>query len=1322
MLTNSLGPKTFYRHAIVGSEYRLLEVRGPGCASCGQTDVRYAYDRLGLLMETTTLDEQGKPLQTVRNELDGYGRTVSVSRIAYRGGKPGPAQRQVRYEYEVHQKDGMPGYQPVLIARPRVVPGKEHQVRILYNSAHQPASITESGWSPAVDGNDKATPIERTTVFRYSEINGRSVLSEIDGPLSNGPANSPVDSDITRLAWDRTGSFVTVMTTPGGFASTVAYADAGRLKQVQNAEGMQTAFTYGARNQPVSVSHTAPGWAKPKVASYQYDALGNLVEAGSGSPTDKIYRSRTKSAFDAQGRSLWTASALGILERRHYDTESRLTEISRHNASMAQVQRYTHDAYGRLTAAWDNTGAAMAVGYNVQGMPEVVTDALGRSRRINDASAAPGTMAEPNFNRGRIHHRKDDFGRIVATLSPDSGTTTRSFDEADRLIGGEDAMGNRAVYEYDATGRIARQTMTDKRTGQMSVTAWRYQGKHLVALDHPTQSEQYRYDERGLLLAKTVRIKSGNGGEIVSVTRYVYDDDGVLHSVSLPDGSRIEYDRNGQGQVTAVKRNLIHTGWLQWLLPAKSLVADLRRDLVGLKHYRTGNGIEADIQRSREGILARIVYRSDQPALSAAASVPDWLIGVANASETSGKAPVHSSPGALGMPTDPKALLDLRYLWDAQGNLLHKQQKAGSPAFGSYAYDRDDQLIVAVQADKQAVQASRYFHDRQGRTLLSQQGITDQRDLKTNTEKALYQSGTHRWLGQAGKEAEYDGGGQPERIGHRGYRWDGLGRLVEVSEDGKALARYTYNHRGERIAKDSGGITYYLYQDKQLIAELDARGNIRRQYVYLGDQPIAVIDSAKGKAPASEEQGAFGRIGADLATLWRVWLADDERMTWLHVNHLGAVEVATAEDGKLVWRATYQPSGKAHVAGKNFALNLRLPGQYEDAETGLHYNRHRYYDPRRGAYLTPDPLGAPDGPNPYAYVRGNPLRYIDPSGLILFAFDGTGNSDPVLDGATQSNVVKFRDLYEDGKPYYITGPGTKDPATGIENPQYKGGNPTDVIESFTGKERITAMIDYLDQYSGTVDDETAFNIDIVGFSRGSAQARDFANQIVGNYQDGYYRYQDKQGKNHCQKVNFRFMGLFDTVLSEHAGSYQLRIPDAFEYVAQAVALNEYRGNLVKFPLESIMGVPASNDRTRIERGFLGSHSDIGGSFAQDDLAKVALVWMVDQATAAGVKMDDPSRTIIANPVLHDKSSNLLFGAPEGGPTATSEDREVRYMDGTTAKQRKANTFGMSWADTTQFITYKTDPNSIDNISGTVDMKGYLQWLKDNHYDIDMTVQ
>ena len=57
---------------------------------------------------------------------------------------------------------------------------------------------------------------------------------------------------------------------------------------------------------------------------------------------------------------------------------------------------------------------------------------------------------------------------------------------------------------------------------------------------------------------------------------------------------------------------------------------------------------------------------------------------------------------------------------------------------------------------------------------------------------------------------------------------------------------------------------------------------------------------------------------------------------------------------------------------------LRFPGQYYDQESGLHYNRHRYYDPETAQYLTPDPLGLEGGRRPQAYVE-NPNTSIDPA-------------------------------------------------------------------------------------------------------------------------------------------------------------------------------------------------------------------------------------------------------------------------------------------------------------------------------------------------------
>jgi len=371
---------------------------------------------------------------------------------------------------------------------------------------------------------------------------------------------------------------------------------------------------------------------------------------------------------------------------------------------------------------------------------------------------------------------------------------------------------------------------------------------------------------------------------------------------------------------------------------------------------------------------------------------------------------------------------------------------------------------------------------------------------------------------------------------------------------------------------------------------------------------------------------------------------------------------------------------------------------------------------------------------------------VDPLGLVLFAFDGTGNDK--TDPQTLSNVVRFSDAYIDGdaKVYYITGPGTLDPDTGIENPLYKGGNGLDSGFSYTGLERVTAMEKYLLDYIRSVDDSEMIDIDIIGFSRGAAQAREFANRIMASYSNGYYKYEDDDGNTLCQKMNLRFMGLFDTVLSTHTGSYTLSIPAEFAYVAHAVALNEHRGDTVRltmpgsvgaFPLESIIGSPASGG-TRIEKGFIGAHSDIGGGFADGDLAKVALAWMVGQAEAAGVKMDSGKlpTTIAANPVIHDKTTNQHEIELNGRPNpnhwlSTFEDRKVRYMDGSTTTQIEMTGTGMTTADTYPFINY--DPSTQnpeggpmrlpgpDYRTGTVDMAGYLQWLNNNGYGINLSV-
>jgi RHS repeat-associated protein len=90
----------------------------------------------------------------------------------------------------------------------------------------------------------------------------------------------------------------------------------------------------------------------------------------------------------------------------------------------------------------------------------------------------------------------------------------------------------------------------------------------------------------------------------------------------------------------------------------------------------------------------------------------------------------------------------------------------------------------------------------------------------------------------------------------------------------------------------------------------------------------------------------------------------------------------TDETNTVVWEAMYKPFGEATVHPNSTVVNnLRLPGQYEDEETGLHYNYHRYYDPRMGRYISPDPAGLEVGVNLYVYAENNSINNIDYYGL-----------------------------------------------------------------------------------------------------------------------------------------------------------------------------------------------------------------------------------------------------------------------------------------------------------------------------------------------------
>ncbi len=1326
VLTNSLGQKTAYTHAIVGGEYRLLEARGAGCASCGEADVRYDYDRLGRLTEKTGLDEEGRPRHTLKTEYDGQGRAVKLSRIAWRDGKPQPARLIARYEYAGDAE------QPVLIARPSVVPGKEHQIRVAYNDAGQITRVTETGFSPLDKaGESAATPLVRVTVYTYRTLNRRSVLAAIDGPLPNGPSSDPADSDVTRIEWDARGERIVGMSRPGESAAALTYDTAGRIIRVRNAEGFATAFRYDRAGRLASTESAGEDWARqglaPVVESYRYDVLGNRIESGSGGAGGAPSRPRTRQAFDVAGRLLWQAEALGILKRASYDSEGKLLASTVQTRSFAQTERYRYDAQNRLVQVADSTDA-------VHNIVHAERPGIGQGR----ASAFRSLV--------------DDFGREVLVASASHGILVRQYDAADRLVEQTGQDGNAQRYAYDLAGRRVRHTSVSG-SGTEQTTTWRYVSGRLAEVSDPAQSEHIRYDARGLPATRTVTLKLANGAEAIHVTRYVHDADGRLIGESLPDGSKILYERNGQGQVVAVHRQT--NPWTVFGWGRTTLVKDLERDLVGLRSLTYGNGIQGQWQRSREGVLARIVYTrpaggapdarhvaaAAQAAVrqSLAGGILDRLLPAAHA-QTPPSAP-DKLPGALGLPTNPLALFDARLLYDGAGNvILQRQQGRGPQRTLAYAYDRRSQLVAAQSAPRHPVRKTaagdaasvwRYHYDARGNRVLAQENVAVSE--MGHTRKATYDAVSDAMTApQSGRE----------------YVWDAQGRLAAIRQQQSELARYRYNHQGLRVSKTAfapageGGktrTTHTLYNTaRQRIAELDADGKITRQYLWLGEQLIATLDPARPKPLQAPADGFWQALRQSLDAVRNSFVGNADRLAFVHANHLGAPIAATDESGQAIWQADYAPYGKliktSTSAGKaRYTLALRLPGQWEDEESGLYYNDARYYDPHAGRYLSPDPLGrlaeVLGSPNAYAYVNNNPASYIDPWGLILFAFDGTGNTEE-----SRTNVYWFREHYLDndpdniagaGAPYYIEGPGT-----GPILPKMDG------AIAFTMGGRINKQLQRLDDYvkakvedvmnvkHQTISPENPLEItlDIVGFSRGAASARDFANTVVTRANSGYYR--NLEGVNGaCVQVNIRFMGLFDTVLSYAMGSFNMGIPEAVEYASQAVAVNEHRQD---FPLESIE--PSYADRglspNRTEKGFVGAHSDIGGGYNctggapagcdGGDLSDVALNWMVVEAERAGVNIAPLPADLqtITNPILHNETHSVPFNLRGKG-----QDREVHYpvaadAPNTLPKQRDAPIEGLTYSESLAWITQDAAPSG--NREGVVDMSAYGAWLKNNY--------
>ncbi|MES2408654.1 MAG: RHS repeat-associated core domain-containing protein [Pseudomonadota bacterium] len=957
LLTNSLGQTTTYTHTLIGEQARLLKVSGAGCTTCNAANVQYTYDPLGRMISATQLTPTGEPIQTTRTDRDAQGRPVQISTLDYHHGHAQPARLQVRYAYAPldtrNPQDPDPVTdQPILIARPSVLPGQEHQIHLTYNPAGQPIRVTETGWTPG-QGGAPPTTLTRTTTYRYTRLNGRSLLTRIDGPLQNGQTNSPVDSDITRYTWDKRGDYPIEITQPGNLMSRVETRDeAGRPTAVHEINGQLTRLHYAYTGQTARIERAG------RQVSIAYDARmqPTALTSNDGQTIRIAY-------LPTQGKLRYTLPD-GQTREESYNTEMQITAIGWLDAqghALGKAGRYAYDAHtGQLAGITLPSGLHTTFSYDTSGQlshwqqgkasgsqhfdPQtqlLEADVAGATYRASaDAQAATLALTLPT---GAVHTELiDDFGRVVQQTSPERGTRTAIYDAADHTLELRDAVRVMSA-RYDAAGRLVErrhQTLADQQTRSVRYT---WQGPRLVRIDDSAQLTEYTYDSQARRTSERVTLKAtANTPAQTHITQYRYDVLGRLYQTVLPEGATLTYRFDAISRVSRVDyQGPAYSWWvkaIRWVWAdygTQPLIADIRTDSAhGVLGYTHANGerVSTDFDQAM-----RLTRQQD---------------GTATTQLT------YNAADEIAQLKRNTQTLNLNY--DLRGRL---------------------------QQVTQGTQRQDYTLDTNGNRL----GKTD------NTAQAqpyAYRPASDQLLRSATHSYRYNAVGEPIQITRslvhnnsatRTLAYGTLGELVSVTDNGQQTAHYRYNQNRQRIAKTANGhTTFFLWQGGTIAAEADAQGHIDKRYIYLGSRPVALIQyDADGNA----------------------------RLYAVHTDHLGTPLQITDADQRIVWQAEYDVYGRATIqnhslhsgasppaggfigtahasAPTRFDFNLRLPGQYEDTETGYYYNFHRYYNPETGRYLTPDPIGLSGGTNLYAYVDGNPAGAGDPWGLDSTSANG----------------------------------------------------------------------------------------------------------------------------------------------------------------------------------------------------------------------------------------------------------------------------------------------------------------------------------------------
>ena len=812
-----------------------------------------------------------------------------------------------------------------------------------------------------------------------------------------------------------------------GSTDDYSYDVDGNLQVHTRADGSRVHFEYDALNRMTGLRD-----AEGHIWKRSYDAQGHVTEE-----IDPLGH-KTEYAYDKAGRPIGITDAKGGAKRLTYTSAGQLASYT---DCSGKTSRWEYDSRGRLSRTIDAAGQATRYRYT----------ATGEQASGGDANH-PGRLEEVSLpDQTREHFVHDAEGRLLAHTDALSRRTRYSYNRAGLVAGRTDAAGRTLRYHWDLAGRLA-----ELHNENGSHYNFRYDpaGRLLEETGFDRQSRQYVYEEAtGALLrvveagAHTTAFQFDAMGRLVQRTAGEAGEEGNAQT------ERFVFDRNGR--LTEAANG---DAKLQWFYDA---AGNLTRE----HHHHLARSQTAVWQHRYDELHQRIAtIRPD-------GHVTQWLTygsGHVHGLLVDGQDILGFERDDLHRETGRAQGngLNQRLRYDPVGRLLEQQVSPAKPASPgtaealslrrSYGYDKAGQLTDIGDSRRGNLS---YRYDPVGRLLEASSRLgreTFAFDPAGNIADIAAPEPGHpgphtvnRLLDNllkeyAGTTYRYDKRGNLcERVKNgrkTTFEWDGFNRMTAATDAQGSSTRFSYDPMGRRIAKRSQhSITLFGWDGDTLAFEStqSLAGDSERQgrgwsvhYIHEPDSFVPLVQVRQAKAitlstttdvkALMQANGGSYDIAQD-----PLWNGEQlpaptafarEEIAFYQCDHLGTPQELTDHNGQVAWSAQYKAWGEAREviseAGRKagFANPIRFQGQYLDEETGLHYNRHRYYDPQAGRFVSSDPLGLGGGINTHAYVP-NPVAWVDPLGLQAAPAckKPKGGRFATADGAAKAAMMRYND-------------------------------------------------------------------------------------------------------------------------------------------------------------------------------------------------------------------------------------------------------------------------------------------------------------------------